>query len=48
MFAHLLLSLKDWIENTELRRRESYLAGAVDIFDIERRVRLIENSRRPY
>jgi hypothetical protein len=42
----LLSRLDDWFYRQQLHARESYLAQATDIFDLEQRIRYLE--RRPY
>jgi hypothetical protein len=42
MFAYLFLALRRLLDRAEHCRRDNYLATAVDIFELERRMRLIE------
>ena len=42
MFAYFFRVIIDLLDRAELHRRDTYLASAVDIFELERRMRLIE------
>ena len=42
MFAYLFLALRRMLDRAEHNRRDAYLAAAVDLFELERRMRLIE------
>ena len=41
-----LRRLADYISRLEREQREAYLAGAIDIYDLERRMRELENPTR--
>jgi hypothetical protein len=43
MLTYLMMALSNWFENAERRRREAYLAQSADIFELERRIRALEN-----
>jgi hypothetical protein len=42
MFAYFFRVIIDLLDRAEHHRRDTYLASAVDIFELERRMRLIE------
>ncbi|MCG1042149.1 DUF3563 domain-containing protein [Mycetohabitans sp. B8] len=44
MLTYLLMALSNWFEKAERRRREAYLAQSADIFELERRIRALENN----
>ena len=42
MFAYFFILLRRLLDSAEHCRRDAYLAAAVDIVELERRMRLIE------
>ena len=42
--AHLFRQLANWVHDFQVRRREAYLATAVDIYDLEWRLREFERA----
>ena len=44
MLAYILEKISNWFESAERSRREAYLAVAVDIGDLEQRLRTLERS----
>jgi len=39
-------AFSDWVYRQQLKEREAYLAKSVDVFDLERRIRQLD--QRPY
>ncbi|MEA3118834.1 MAG: hypothetical protein QOI13_2104 [Paraburkholderia sp.] len=44
MFAYILEKITNWFDSAERSRRDAYLATSADVFDLERRLRALENS----
>ncbi|HWX13184.1 MAG TPA: DUF3563 family protein [Trinickia sp.] len=44
MFAYIVEKISSWFDSAERSRRDAYLASSTDVFDLERRLRALENS----
>ncbi|WP_176091373.1 DUF3563 family protein [Burkholderia ambifaria] len=42
MIAYLLMKLSALLERTEFAARDAYLASSADLFELERRIRLLD------
>ncbi|MCX4159328.1 DUF3563 family protein [Paraburkholderia aspalathi] len=47
MSVSLLTPIGDWIERSERRRREEFLAASADLVELERRMRWLERNGYP-